>query len=92
MTADEIGIETLERLSRLETQGHPVLSIYLDLDPSRFPTPAARDVQLRALFGEARREAADSDVDRIQALLQAEPRSRTACGDWPSSPRPRPAR
>ena len=73
MTADEIGIETLERLSRLETRGHPVLSIYLDLDPSRFPTPAARDVQLRALFGEARREAADSDVDRIQALLQAEP-------------------
>ncbi len=73
MTADEIGIETLERLSRLETQGHPVLSIYLDLDPSRFPTPAARETQVRALFGEARKEAADSDVDRIQALLQAEP-------------------
>jgi hypothetical protein len=42
MTATAIGTETLERLSHLENNGHPVLSIYLDLDPARFPTPAAR--------------------------------------------------
>ncbi len=73
MAAEAIGIETLERLSRMDTRGHPVLSVYLDLDQTRFPTPAARDAQLGALLGEGRREAAEKDVDRVQALLEAEP-------------------
>jgi hypothetical protein len=50
-----------------------VLSVYLDLDPSRFPTPAACDTQLGALFDQARREGARDDVDRAAALLYSEP-------------------
>ena len=73
MTAEAIGTETLERLSRLDLRGHPVLSVYLDLDPARFPTPAARDAQLGALLDKARKETGKPDVDRILALLNAEP-------------------
>ena len=73
MTVEVIGGETLERLARLDTHGHPVLSLYLDLDPTRFPTPAARSEQLGALLAEARREGGEEDADRVQALLQAEP-------------------
>ncbi len=73
MSAEDFGVGTLERLSRLERHGHPVLSVYLDLDPARFPTPAARDAQLGALLGEGRRESAEKDADCIQALLHADP-------------------
>jgi hypothetical protein len=40
----------LERLARIESGGNPILSVYLDLDPSRFPTRAARDAELSALL------------------------------------------
>lgn len=73
MTTEALGIDTPERLSQIDWHGHPVLSIYLDLDPARFPTPAARDTQLRALLSEARREAPERDVDSIRALLDSEP-------------------
>jgi peptide chain release factor subunit 1 len=73
MTAETIGTDTLERLSRLDTRGHPILSVYIDLDPTRFPTPAARDAQFNALLGEGRRQAAEQDADRVQALLHDEP-------------------
>jgi peptide chain release factor subunit 1 len=73
MTAEAIGVHTLERLSSLDTRGLPVLSVYLDLDPARFPTPAAREVQLRALLGEAGHEGAEAEVDRVAALLRSEP-------------------
>ena len=33
------GRESLERLSRLDTRGHPVLSVYLDLDPTLDANP-----------------------------------------------------
>ena len=78
MMAEALGIDTPERLSQLDWQGHPVLSVYLDLDPTRFPTPAARDTQLSALLSKARREAPDKDVDLIRALLDSEPA--LACG------------
>ena len=73
MTVEAIGDETLERLARLDTHGDPVLSVYLDLDPARFPTPTARDAQLDALLGDARREAAEKDASWVQAFLHAEP-------------------
>ena len=71
--APELGPETLERLSRLDPQGHPVLTVYVDLDPSRFPTPTARDAELRALLDQAQREAGKRDVDRIRAWLRGAP-------------------
>jgi len=35
--------------------GHPVISLYMDLDPERFATPPARDSQIRSLVDQARR-------------------------------------
>jgi peptide chain release factor subunit 1 len=42
--------------------GHPVISLYLDLDPQRFATPPARSTQIRSLVDRATRQldAADS--------------------------------
>jgi peptide chain release factor subunit 1 len=50
--------------------GHPVISLYLDLDPERFATAPARAAQIRSLIDQAAREldeAADglSHDDRI---------------------------
>src|SRR5947209_9478202 len=35
---------------------HPVVSLYLDLDPERFATPPARSAQIRSLIDQAARE------------------------------------
>ena len=67
-----VDAETIRRLARLDTHGHPVLSVYVDLDPGRFPTPDTRQTQLGALLDEARREGADRDADRIEAWLAAD--------------------
>lgn len=71
--AAAVGIDTLERLARLDSYGHPVLSVYLDLDPTRFPTPGTRDSELGALLDRARREAGTRDADRVEAWLNANP-------------------
>ncbi len=70
--ADALGTETLDRLAHLDTHGQPVLSVYLDLDPSRFPTPDTHDMQLGSVLDEARREAGDREVDRVAAWLKAD--------------------
>jgi peptide chain release factor subunit 1 len=36
--------------------GHPVISLYLDLDPERFATAPARSAQIRSLIDQATRE------------------------------------
>jgi peptide chain release factor subunit 1 len=36
--------------------GHPVISLYLDLDPERFATASARSAQIRSLIDQATRE------------------------------------
>jgi peptide chain release factor subunit 1 len=72
VAAEGLGAETLEHLARLETHGHPVLSIYLDLDPERFPTPDTRETQLGSLFDKARREGAGGEVDRVRAWLDGD--------------------
>jgi peptide chain release factor subunit 1 len=61
---------------------HPLISLYVDLDPERFATPPARAAQIRSLIDQARRdvEAQDglghddrialrADIDRIDAFL-----------------------
>lgn len=73
MATQAVGADTLERLSRLAREGHRVLSVYLDLDPTRFPTPAALQAQFGSLLSEARSHAAEEDVDRVRALLDAQP-------------------
>jgi len=69
MPPPTIGNGTLHRLSELSTAGQPVLSLYLDLDPHRFPTTASRESQLSALLSKARRADAEEDAKRIERLL-----------------------
>jgi len=64
MALTALPSEVLERLARLECDGHPVLSVYLDLDPSRFPTPAERDTELSALLSRAGAHDADAKSAR----------------------------
>jgi peptide chain release factor subunit 1 len=72
----ELGVDVLRRLSRYDTRGLPVLSVYLDLDTARFALPGSRDGELRALLAQARRDAQamgahiDADVARVQQLLR----------------------
>jgi peptide chain release factor subunit 1 len=54
---NEITLDTLQRLARIQADGERVLSVYFNLDPERFATPPARASQLRSLVDEARRRA-----------------------------------
>lgn len=49
----------LKRLVEHRT-GHPVISLYLDLDPERFATPPARSTQIRSLIDQAARQLDDA--------------------------------
>jgi|CZKG01.1.fsa_nt_gi peptide chain release factor subunit 1 len=61
--------EALERLTRLETDGHRVLSLYLSLDPSDFPNLRERHMELDALLDDLERrhatEAQGPHAERI---------------------------
>ncbi len=59
----------LRRLAALDARGHPILSVYLDLDPSRFPTPAALDGQLGALLSQTQRDADAGEAAHLAAWL-----------------------
>jgi hypothetical protein len=83
MHASDVTSETLRRLADLDTGGRPVLSLYLDLDPARFPTPDTRSTELLALLADARHQAARHgreaerlvarDAARVQALVEGDP-------------------
>lgn len=73
--------QAARRLVSRET-AHPVVSLYLDLDPERFATPPARASQVRSLLDGARREvesrrelshadhqALREDLGRIESYL-----------------------
>ncbi len=72
-TTEPFEPDTLLRLARLTAQGHRVLSIYLDLDPTHFPTPRSLDAQLGSLLAEARKEGFECDAGRIKAWLGSHP-------------------
>ena len=48
----------LRELASLRPEGHKVLSLYLNLDPSEFPTPKARKTELESLLDVVERAAA----------------------------------
>jgi len=55
--------------------GHPIISLYLDLDPERFATPPARAAQIRSLIDQAARElegAADGLSHDDKVALRAD--------------------
>ncbi len=80
---NEITKETLQRLAGLRADGPLVLSVYVDLDPERFATAAARQTQASSLIDSARRrieaaelshahrEALRADLDRVAEHLRA---------------------
>ncbi len=70
---DMLGPEMVKRLADLGASGHSVLSMYVDLDPSQFPTPHARQVELGSMMDQARRDGAAEDADRIGALFASRP-------------------
>jgi peptide subunit release factor 1 (eRF1) len=74
--------EALRRLSSLQTNGHAVLSLYLNLDPSEYPHLRERHIQLDALLADVeRRDLGDSkgshadrmalrdDIQRVRGFL-----------------------
>jgi peptide chain release factor subunit 1 len=77
------GVEDVRRLIAHRGQ-HPVISLYLDLDPEQFPTPSARSTEIRSLIdtGAKQIEADDGldhgdriglreDLRRIDSLLSS---------------------
>ena len=44
-----VAAESARRLIEHRT-GHPIISLYLDLDPEHFATPPARSAQIRSLI------------------------------------------
>ncbi len=74
--------EALNRLTRLETNGHRVLSLYLSLDPSEFPNLRERHAQVDAALDDAERRYQDAgnathqermsvrdDIERVRRFL-----------------------
>ena len=71
MQTNELSIDLLRRLADLRPDGACVLSLFLNLDPSEFPTPAARATEVRSLLDSADRQARQADRfthDQAQAL------------------------
>ena len=55
------GADAARRLLE-RTGGHPVVSLYFDLDPQQFATAPARATQARALIDEGRRAGDEADL------------------------------
>jgi peptide chain release factor subunit 1 len=74
----------LRELASLRPEGHKVLSLYLNLDPSEFPTPKARKTELESLLDVVERATRDDglpheqkaelkqDVERIRTWFTSE--------------------
>jgi peptide chain release factor subunit 1 len=76
--------ERLRDLARLRPEGHKVLSLYVNLNPSEFPTPRDRSVELESLLGvaegalrgdslnRAQREELKRDLERVRSFFDGE--------------------
>jgi peptide chain release factor subunit 1 len=84
MAANTITKDMLRRLADVRPERGRVLSVFLNLDPTEFATPAARATAVSSVLTEAarrveeadglahdEREALKADVDRVRATLQA---------------------
>jgi peptide chain release factor subunit 1 len=84
MQANEVTTERLRRLARARPgNGGKVLSVYVDLDPSEFPTGTARSSAITSALDDAEREVKDarqlehdarvglrSGLERVQTFLR----------------------
>jgi peptide chain release factor subunit 1 len=76
--------ERLRELARLRPEGHKVLSLYVNLDPSEFPTPRDRSVELESLLNvvegglredslaHSQREELKRDLERVRSYFAQE--------------------
>ena len=84
MAANTITRDRLRRLADVRPEHGRVLSVFLNLDPTEFATPAARSTAVSSVLTEAarrveeaeglghdEREALKADVDRVRERLQA---------------------
>jgi peptide chain release factor subunit 1 len=83
--ANNLTTSRLRRLADLRPEHGQVLSVYLNLDPSEFPTPAARASAISSLIHDAQRTIAElserlenddrkalrSDVESVREILEA---------------------
>ncbi|HZO59426.1 MAG TPA: Vms1/Ankzf1 family peptidyl-tRNA hydrolase [Solirubrobacterales bacterium] len=60
--------QRLRELAGLRPDGHKVLSLYLNLDPSEFPTPKARKTELESLLDVVERAARDDNLTHDQKV------------------------
>jgi peptide chain release factor subunit 1 len=68
MQINELDTATLRRLSGLRPEEGKVLSIYLNLDPHEFATPAARGTAITSLLDEAERKTREDGLDHDQKV------------------------
>src|SRR5918997_4534824 len=61
MQIDELTAETARRLAETRAPSGRVVSLYLDLDPAEFATPAARASAIRSLLDDADRRVKEAD-------------------------------
>jgi peptide subunit release factor 1 (eRF1) len=93
MQTSELSRPTLRRLAEFKPGSGRVLSLFLNLDPSRFATAQARATEVQSLVDEARRRlkhqdglshdekiALRDDVDRAHAFLKNDLDARGAHG------------
>jgi peptide chain release factor subunit 1 len=75
---NDVTEETLRELAATRAEGETVLSLYLDLDPAQFPTPAARKTEIDSLLDGAHREieAGERPHDERLALRSAHAQAR----------------
>jgi peptide chain release factor subunit 1 len=61
MQASRVDEQTVRRLARFESREAPVLSFYLNLEPSEFALPHARSTAIRSLVDDAQRRVEGDD-------------------------------
>jgi peptide chain release factor subunit 1 len=76
--------QRLRELAALRPDGHKILSLYLNLDPSEFPTPRQRSSELQSLLDTVERELREDsltheqrtelkqDIQRVRAYFERE--------------------
>jgi peptide chain release factor subunit 1 len=76
--------QRLRELAALRPEGHKVLSLYVNLDPSEFPTPRQRSSEIQSLLDTVERELREDslpheqrlelkqDIERVRAFFERE--------------------
>lgn len=73
MTPPAVGLGTLRRLSEMPTAGHPVLSVYLDLDRTAQAQPASCVSKLDALLADSTPQLTARESESARRLLRGLP-------------------